>query len=50
MCLVQPYEELQKSLKKQFGLDVMVHAKVRDDDGSDLMERTLSAIGAGKKS
>ena len=28
----------------------MAHAKVIDDDGSGLMESTLSAIRAGKKS
>ncbi|MCO5574625.1 hypothetical protein L7F22_028414 [Adiantum nelumboides] len=27
-------EDLRKSSKKQFGLDVVVHAKARDDDGS----------------
>lgn len=43
-------EELQKSSKKQFGLDVVVHAKARDDDGSGMMGSILSAIGAGKKS
>ena len=31
-------EEFQKSSKKQFGLDVVVHAKAREDDGSGLME------------
>ena len=30
-------------------MDVAVHAKARDDDGIGLMERILSAIGAGKK-
>ena len=31
-------EELYKCSKKQFGLDVVVHAKARDDKGRGLME------------
>ncbi|MCO5574626.1 hypothetical protein L7F22_028415 [Adiantum nelumboides] len=27
-------EHLQKSSKKQFGLDIVLHAKAKDDDGS----------------
>ena len=43
-------EELHKSSKTNFGLDVAAHVEVRDNDGSGLIEITLSAIGAGKKS
>ncbi|MCO5601625.1 hypothetical protein L7F22_055748 [Adiantum nelumboides] len=42
-------EELQKSSKKQCGLDVVIHAKARDDDGRGLMQSILDEVAAGKK-
>ncbi|KAH7421678.1 hypothetical protein KP509_13G070600 [Ceratopteris richardii] len=41
-------EELQESSKKKTGLDVIVHAKSRNDDGKELMQSILRQIAGGK--
>ncbi|KAH7278395.1 hypothetical protein KP509_38G039200 [Ceratopteris richardii] len=42
-------EELQKSSKNQTGLDVIIHAKARDNDGRATMQSILGEIAAGSK-
>lgn len=42
-------EELQRSSKRLFNLEVVIHAKSRDEDGTTPMQAILGAVAAGKK-